>query len=358
VRWFDSERSSSLDLDASAIHASVDPADRAAVGRGDVPDRPRAPSSAPIAPLVRELLGPLSVHVGPGVTDVLVTPGGRIWLDDGRGLRPVDEWEPLSGDTVTDLAYALIEAGGRHLDHASPCVDARLEGGVRVHAAIPPVAVDGTSLAIRIPAARGWSLDDLVRSGAVDEDQRDVLAEHVARRSNILITGAAGTGKTTLLAALMSAAPAGERIITIEDVAELRIDHPHVVALEARQANTEGVGAIEPSRLVREALRMRPDRLVLGECRGPEIRDMLTALGTGHDGGASTLHARSLREVPARLEALGALAGLPSSSLALLASSAIDLVVHLERRDGARRVAEIGVLELRDAQLVALPHVA
>ena len=163
------------------------------------------------------------------------------------------------------------------------------------------------------------------------------------RRENLLITGAAGAGKTTLLAALLAAAPPGERIVTIEDVAELRIDHPHHVRLEARQANLEGAGAIGLARLVREALRMRPDRLVVGECRGEEVRELLTALNTGHDGGAGTVHANSLDDVPARLEALGALAGLGDQALARQVVSAIGLVLHVARgADGIRRLAGVG----------------
>ena len=169
----------------------------------------------------------------------------------------------------------------------------------------------------------------------------------------MLVTGAGGSGKTTLLGAMLSEAAGAERIVTIEDVAELRIRHPHVVALEARQANAEGAGAIGLEQLVREALRMRPDRLVLGECRGAEVRELLAALNTGHDGGAGTLHANSLDDVPARLEALGALAGLTPEALARQAVSAIDAVLHVER-DGCRRrrVAAIGELGLAGDRLV------
>jgi hypothetical protein len=164
-----------------------------------------------------------------------------------------------------------------------------------------------------------------------------------AGRANLLVSGAAGAGKTTLLAALLAEAPAHERIVTIEDVAELRIAHPHHVRLEARQPNIEGFGGIGLARLVREALRMRPDRLVVGECRGDEVRELLSALNTGHDGGAGTVHANGLHDVPARLEALGAPAGLDDRALARQAASAIGLVVHVERSaDGSRRIAGAG----------------
>jgi pilus assembly protein CpaF len=169
------------------------------------------------------------------------------------------------------------------------------------------------------------------------------LEDAVARRENLLITGAAGAGKTTLLAAMLGCAPASDRIVTIEDVAELRLQHPHHVRLEARQANLEGAGAIGLARLVREALRMRPDRLVVGECRGEEVRELLSALNTGHDGGAGTLHANGLNDVPARLEALGALAGLDDRALARQAASAIGCVLHIDRDgNGSRRLAAAG----------------
>jgi len=164
----------------------------------------------------------------------------------------------------------------------------------------------------------------------------------VIRRQNLLITGAGGSGKTTLLAALLSSAHPGDRIIAIEDVGELRVAHPHFVALEARQANLEGAGQLGLERLVREALRMRPDRLVLGECRGAEIRELLAALNTGHDGGAGTLHANSLDDVPARIEALGALAGMTPTAIARQTVSAIGTVLHLERDRDTRRLAQIG----------------
>ncbi len=198
---------------------------------------------------------------------------------------------------------------------------------------LPPVSRDGALLSVRVPGVRILSLDDLERGGMFECVAREVVDRLVERRANLLITGATGTGKTTLLAALLSVAPSHERIITLEDVAELRIDHPHVVALETRQANLEGKGLVNLARLVREALRMRPDRLVVGECRGPEIREMLSALTTGHDGGAGTLHASGLDAVPARLEALGALAGMSPETLARQVVAAFDAVIHLETVD-------------------------
>jgi pilus assembly protein CpaF len=211
---------------------------------------------------------------------------------------------------------------------------------------LPPISTAGTLLSVRIPRAAGHSLDGLARLGMLDEVQLARVRHAVAERENLLITGAGGTGKTTLLAALLGEAPPHERIIVIEDVGEAVIVHPHVVSLEARQPNLEGAGRIGLDALVREALRMRPDRLVVGECRGAELRELLSALNTGHDGGAGTMHANSLADVPARLEALGASAGLSVDAVARQAASAFDLVLHLERRGGERRLASMGRLVL------------
>jgi pilus assembly protein CpaF len=190
------------------------------------------------------------------------------------------------------------------------------------------------------------TLSDLDAAGFFQSVPLAEVEKLVARRANVLITGAAGSGKTTLLGALLGAAQPTERIIAIEDVAELRVRHPHFVALEARQANLEGAGGVGLARLVREALRMRPDRLVLGECRGEEIRELLGALNTGHDGGAGTVHANSLDDVPARLEALGALAGMSPTAVARQVVSAIGAVLHVEREHGVRRLAQLGALRL------------
>jgi pilus assembly protein CpaF len=276
------------------------------------------------------------------VTDVLVVGGVGTWIDRGRGLerRAPD----LPERRVRELATALVALGGRHVDETTPCADVRHGDGVRVHVVLAPVSVGGTAISVRLPRAEQRSLADLERGGVFDVVPRAVLEDAVAGRRNLLVSGATGTGKTTLLAAVLGTVPHTERIVTVEDVAELRIDHPHVVALEARQPNAEGTGGIGLDRLVREALRMRPDRLVVGECRGAEVRNLLAALNTGHEGGAGTVHANGLAEVPARLEALGALAGLGAEALARQAASAVQLVVHLERHGGVRRVAAVGSL--------------
>lgn len=297
-----------------------------------------------------EQLGPLAPFALPGVTDLLLT-GGRLWVDRGAGLRVADGWHPLDEPRTRDLAVRLLAQAGRHLDDASPAGDGRLPGGIRVHAVLSPVSVGGTAVSVRLPRREPPRLFSLAAAGMVDAPQREILERAVAERRNLLITGAAGTGKTTLLAALLAEVPHTERLLVLEDVGELRIDHPHVVSLETRQANTEGAGGVALDRLVREALRMRPDRLVVGECRGPEVRELLTALNTGHDGGAGTLHAGSAADVPARLEALGALAGMSPDALARQAVSALHLLVHLERRPEGRRVAAIGRFALRHGAL-------
>ncbi|MFE5407675.1 TadA family conjugal transfer-associated ATPase [Microbacterium sp. NPDC056569] len=289
------------------------------------------------------VLDPFAAYLDdPDVTDVFVNGASGLFVDRGAGVARAREWRATE-EEVRDLAVALIGLGGRHIDDASPCVDVRLEGGIRVHAVLPPIAPEGTVLSIRVPRFGAATLDELQRTGMFDGTARRRLDAAIAGRTNLLVSGAAGAGKTTLLAALLAAAPEHERIVTIEDVAELRIAHPHHVRLEARQPNIEGSGGVGLARLVREALRMRPDRLVVGECRGDEVRELLSALNTGHDGGAGTVHANGLHDVPARLEALGAPAGLDDRALARQAASAIGLVVHVERgADGSRRIAGAG----------------
>jgi pilus assembly protein CpaF len=304
-----------------------------------------APHNAAIGASVSRhpALGPLLPYLDdPDVTDLFINGATGLFVDRGDGAVPVRTWMAQEDD-VRELAVALIGAGGRHIDDANPCVDVRLDDGVRIHAVLPPVSAEGTMISIRVPRMERPDLDELQRRGMFNHAVRARLEDAVAQRTNLLVTGAAGAGKTTLLAAMLACAPAAERIVTIEDVAELRLQHPHHVRLEARQANLEGAGAIGMARLVREALRMRPDRLVVGECRGEEVRELLSALNTGHDGGAGTLHANGLHDVPARLEALGALAGLDDRALARQVASAIGCVLHVQRDpDGKRRIAAAG----------------
>jgi pilus assembly protein CpaF len=277
-----------------------------------------------------------------GVTDLFLTGDGVLWSDGGpRGLHRVEGWS-IDAPGARRLATRLIAGGGRHLDEATPFADVRLAGGVRVHAVLAPISTAGAVISIRVPTAVALGLDDLVRGESVTTAQAARLREAVAARTNILVTGAGGAGKTTLLGAILAQAPHDERIVLIEDVAELRVPHPHVVGLQTRQPNLEGAGGVGLRRLVREALRMRPDRLVLGECRGEEVVDLLAALNTGHDGGAGTLHANSLADVPARMEALGALAGMNEIAVARQTLSAIGLIVHVERAGEGRRISGFG----------------
>ena len=320
------------------------------------PDAPPAsPSAARALPVeLRVALGPLARAVDDdATTDVFVTGDGGVWRDAGHGVERVPGIR-LDGPTSHDLAVRLIEFGGRHIDEATPCADVRIGDGIRVHAALPPIAWAGPTLSIRLPRSRPVTLGDAGLAPAVVDALRVALRD----RGTILFTGATGSGKTTLLAAWLSEASPAERIVVIEDVAEARIRHPHVVGLECRQANLEGAGEVDLARLVREALRMRPDRLVVGECRGAEVREFLAALNTGHRGGAGTLHANSLADVPARLEAVGMIAGLDPPALARQALSGFDLVVHLSRRAGGERRAELGRFRLDDRERLAIDSVS
>jgi pilus assembly protein CpaF len=311
---------------------------RARGGAGEAGESSRLrhapPSFGVLSPLIQD----------PRTTDVFVNGDGQVWVDRGAGAERLPAVDVGGEAAVRALAVRLAAEGGRHLDEAAPCVDVRLGDGMRVHAVLPPVSTRGTLLSIRLPARARPTMAALDGAGAFPPGCRDLLEEAVRRRTNLLVTGAGGSGKTTLLGALLAQADPHERIVLVEDVAELRVRHAHVVSLEARQANIEGAGELGVPRLVREALRMRPDRLVLGECRGAEIRELLGALNTGHDGGAGTLHANGVADVPARLEALGALAGMDAVTTARQAVSAIGLVVHLSRTATGRRVTAAGRL--------------
>lgn len=288
--------------------------------------------------------GPLQALLDdPQVTDVLVNGPRDVWVERGGSLRQVDV-DLGDAARVRGLAVRLAAAAGQRLDDARPAADARLPDGTRLHAVLPPVADGCTLLSLRVLRHRAFTLDDLVRDGTVPAGADGVLRALVASRSNLLVSGATGTGKTTLLSTLLSLADPGERIVLVEEAGELAPRHPHVVRLLARRPNVEGAGGIDLGDLVRESLRMRPDRVVLGECRGAEVRDVLSALNTGHDGGCTTVHANAATDVPARLEALGALAGLPREALAAQAASAIHAVLHLGRDRGRRRLTEIATV--------------
>ena len=277
------------------------------------------------------------------VTDILVNGPDDVWVDRGRGLEPVALSFPDDA-SVRRLAQRLAAACGRRLDDGRPWVDARLPDGTRLHAVLPPIAGRGVCLSLRAFRSVAFTLADLVDRGTVPAPLADLLRAIVAARLAYLVTGGTGSGKTTLLGTLLGLVPPGERIVLVEDAAELRPDHPHVVPLEGRPPNAEGAGEITLRDLVRQALRMRPDRLVIGECRGPEVVDLLAALNTGHEGGAGTLHANAPRDVPARLEALAALGAVAPEGLHAQLGPALHCVVHLVRTEAGRRVDEVCVL--------------
>ncbi|MEU3543413.1 TadA family conjugal transfer-associated ATPase [Streptomyces paromomycinus] len=301
--------------------------------------------------------GPLEPLVAaPEVTDVLVSAPDEVWVDRGGGLertsvRFADE------AAVRRLAQRLASVAGRRLDDAHPWVDARLPDGTRLHAVLPPVAVAGTCLSLRVLRPRAFTLAELVAAGTVPPDGDRLLRAVLDARLSFLISGGTGSGKTTLLSSLLSLAGPAERLVLAEDSAELRPDHPHVVRLETRPANQEGIGRVTLRDLVRQALRMRPDRLVVGEVRGAEVTDLLAALNTGHEGGCGTVHANAPGDVPARLEALGSTAGLDRAALHSQVAAALSVLLHLVRdRDGRRRLARVDVLERhRDGFVVTVP---
>ena len=275
------------------------------------------------------------------VTDVLVNGPHQIWIDRGSGLELV----PLSfasDQEVRALAQRLASQAGRRLDDAHPFIDVRMASGIRLHAAIPPIAIDGTVISLRLPRRKPFTLDELVGHGAIDEHASAWLRTLIDAKLSFLISGGTGSGKTTILSALLGLIPANERIVIVEDSAELNPDHPHVVRLQSRIANIEGAGAIAMRDLVRQTLRMRPDRIVVGEVRGAEVVELLSALNTGHEGGCGTVHANSAVDVPARIEALGLTAGLDRASVHALLAAGLDAVLHLERSaSGQRRVQGI-----------------
>lgn len=279
----------------------------------------------------------------PGVTDVLVNGADQVFVDRGNGLEPTPVRFPDDA-AVRRLAQRLAAAAGRRLDDAVPFVDLRLPDGTRLHAVLAPLARPGTVISLRVPSRRSFSLDDLMEAGALTGSGVALVRAIVGARAAFLVSGGTGSGKTTLLAALLGLVDPAERLVLVEDASELRPDHPHVVGLEGRPPNIEGAGAVELRALVRQALRMRPDRLVVGEVRGAEVVDLLAALNTGHDGGCGTLHANSALDVPARVEALALAAGLHREAVHSQFASGVDLVLHLQRdRDGRRRLAQVAV---------------
>ena len=291
--------------------------------------------------------GPLEpLLADPQVTDVLVNSGSGVWVDRGDGLSRTD---CQVGDeaAVRRLAVRLAGIAGRRLDDTCPYVDGLLPGGVRLHAVLPPIAVEGSHISLRVPRQMAPSLVELGRWGMFGAGWLRVLQALVRRRCSFVVSGGTGTGKTTLLGALLGEVDVRERLVIVEDVRELAVVHPHVVRLQSRPANVEGRGEIGLTALVRQSLRMRPDRLVVGEVRGAEVREMLAALNTGHEGGCGTVHANTAADVVARFEALGALAGLDPMAVHSQLLSAVQVVVHLRRSSGRRFVDTVAVLSRR-----------
>lgn len=278
----------------------------------------------------------------PRVTDVVINSTDT-WADWGEGLQRVNLGF-TSETEVRTLAGRLAAVSGRRLDDASPILDGTLAEGVRVHAVISPVAAEGTLISLRAHRPQPLTLAQMVEAGTMPEVVADLFRSLVSQGASVLISGSTGSGKTTLLASLLGEVSQAERIVCIEEAMEVRPTHPHVVHLQERQQNVEGQGSVSLSDLVRAAMRMRPDRLVLGECRGAEVREVLTALNTGHRGGMATIHANSVEDVPARLIALGVLAKLEEYAISALAVSALDVVVQMKREQGLRYVSAIGVL--------------
>jgi pilus assembly protein CpaF len=302
-------------------------------------------------------LGPLeAILKDAAVTDILVNRFDRIYVER-KGRLELSDIQFRDNGHLRQIIDRIVGLVGRRIDETSPMVDARLADGSRVNAIIPPLALDGPAMSIRRFGARPLQLEDLIRNGAFPPVVMDFLASAVQARCNILISGGTGSGKTTLLNCLSRYIPADERVITIEDAAELQLQQPHVVRLETRPPNIEGKGEICQRDLVKNCLRMRPDRIVIGECRAAEALDMLQAMNTGHEGSMTTIHANTPRDALARLEVMIAMAGydLPIRALRSQISSAIQLVVQVRRLPGGRRkvvsVGEITGMEGEQLQM-------
>ncbi len=348
---------------------------RRLVDRGEAPD-PQALAAAlraesnvlvtdaemlrQIRQLQRELVGagPLAdLLADPLTTDVVVNSPTDVRVDRGSGWQPAHV-RFADDAAVQRLARRLATAAGRRLDDAHPHVDARLADGTRLHAILGPIAASGTCLSLRVLRPVRHDLAELARAGSLPGCASSVVLAVLHARLAFLVSGGTGSGKTTLLSAMLAAVPEQERVVTVEDAEELRPPHPHLVRLVARQANVEGAGTISLRDLVRQALRMRPDRLVVGEVRGAEVVDLLAALNTGHDGGAGTVHANAAADVPARLEALAALGGIGRAALHSQLAGAVRVVLHVRRAGARRQLAEIAVLERgSDGWVTAVPAV-
>lgn len=291
-------------------------------------------------------LGPIAdLLETPGITDVLINGAKQVWVDSGQGLK-LSGIEFESEPAVRQLAVKMASTIGRRLDDSNPWVDARLQNGTRMHAVLSPIAKPGTCVSFRIPANKEFSLEQMVAESGMPETICSILVALVEAKVSFLVSGGTGSGKTTLLNAMLGKVAADERIVIIEDFTELNPPHPHVVRLEAKPANIEGNGEITMTSLVKQALRMRPDRIVVGEIRGSEIADLLCALNTGHQGGCATVHANSIYDIPARLQALAMLTGMSAQTCDAQTRAALQAVIHLNRTpSGKRVVSQIGVFE-------------
>jgi pilus assembly protein CpaF len=305
-------------------------------------------------------LGPLEpLLADPSVSDILVNGAHQVYIEragklESTGVRFNDDSHLLN------IIDRIVSKVGRRIDESMPMVDARLQDGSRVNAIIPPLAIDGPVLSIRRFGRDTLTMEDLIRLGSISPAVADVLKAVVLARLNVMISGGTGSGKTTLLNVLSSYIPERERIITIEDSAELQLRQPHVVRLETRQINVEGRGQITQRDLVRNSLRMRPDRIVVGEVRGAEALDMLQAMNTGHDGSLTTVHANSSRDALSRIETMVAMSGVqfPIAALRSQISSAIDVIIHMERHeDGRRRVTSVQEINGMESDTIVMSEI-
>lgn len=293
------------------------------------------------------------------LSDIVINDSGSVWVDCGNGMEKTDI--ELDG-SIRHIAMRMAGICGKRLDDASPVVDGVLPGGVRLHAVLAPICSSPAVISLRIGRQETFNLDRLRHAGMMDGHLQQLLGAIIAARLSVFISGATGSGKTTLLSAMLGEVPGHERIVCIEEVSELKPDHCHVVHLQERKPNIQNRGTVTMSELVRAAMRMRPDRIVLGECRGEEVKDVLAAMNTGHEGSCATVHANAAEDVPARLIALGALAAMPASAVAAQAKAAIDVVIHITRRMGAdgrmrRWISQIGLPDMEASTLSIMPAI-
>lgn len=298
-------------------------------------------------------LGPLSELVGiPKLTDIVVNGCNDVWIDRGDGLERMDStWK--SEIELREFAIRLAVSQSRRLDELNPYADFTLSSGIRCHLLLPPLAVEGTQISLRIPRKEATSLSDLVSNQPLEV--LVVLRAIIHHKKSFMICGGTGSGKTTLLAAMLSEVSPNERILIIEDTSELVVTHPHCTKLQSRMPNVEGIGEVTMQTLVRQSLRMRPDRIIVGEIRGAEVIDLFAALNTGHQGCAATVHANSASDVISRVQLLGLMHGLNDAAIQVQLPTAIDVVIELTRIGSHRVVREVGELVFRDGHCVYQP---